>query len=422
MDRLLARCLALTLLAPLLFYAATQAPSATVSADSTRPPSQAEITEILHELTAITGLKAEHPVASAIMSRADLKQYLAEKIRQEVKPEQIHAEEVTLKKFGFVPPDFDLKATTIELLTEQAAAFYDFKKKTLYLLSGASDVAQYPALVHELAHALADQHFNLDRFIGRASQDDGELARMAVMEGQATWLMMEATSRKMGFSLATNPESGDFFASQVAALSAGQFPVFDKSPLYMRETLLFPYVSGMKFQNAVYHKIGKSSFTEVFKRPPVSTQQILHPLLYFDHVEPVRIKAPAIEDASDYRQLAEGVVGELDYSILLRQYTDQETAASIAPHWKGSQYRVWEHKKDQSTVLSCAVQWDSADIAAQFLDAYRKVMQSKWKTFRVASETAGAIRGTGDDGYFLVHVDGPRVEFQQGLKNPPRAE
>lgn len=410
MSRLPAGRFLSALLAPLLLYTATQAPS------------KSEIEAIVREITAITGFKAVHPVESAIMSREALKQYLAAKIQEEVKPDEIHAEEVTLKMFGFVPPDFDLKSTTIELLTEQAAAFYDFQKKTLYLLSGANDLAEFPALVHEIAHALADQQFNLEKFINRASQDDGEMARMAVMEGQATWIMMEATSKKMGFSLTTNPESGDFFASQVAGISAGQFPVFDKAPLYLRETLLFPYVSGMKFQNAVYHKMGKASFTEVFKRPPVSTQQVLHPQSYFDRLEPARVKAPPIANSGDYRKLAEGVVGELDYSILLRQYAGETTAGRIAPHWRGSQYRVWEHKKDKSTALSCLALWDKPEIALRFFDAYRKVLHGKWKHCKITTETAGTIRGIGDDGYFAVRVDGARVEFQQGLKTPPPAE
>ena len=38
------------------------------------------------------------------------------------KPEEIRLEELALKKLGFVPKDYDLKASTIELMAEQAAA------------------------------------------------------------------------------------------------------------------------------------------------------------------------------------------------------------------------------------------------------------------------------------------------------------
>ena len=111
-----------------------------------------------------------------------------------MKPEELRAEEITLKKIGFVPADFNLEQSTVDLLTEQAAAFYDYHKKKLFLTDWASSSSmQDAALVHELAHALADQHFHLERFIKKGgASDDSALARMAVMEGQATWLMTEA--------------------------------------------------------------------------------------------------------------------------------------------------------------------------------------------------------------------------------------
>ena len=54
-----------------------------------------------------------------------------------MKPAELRTEELTLKKFGFVPQDFDLKKTTIDLLTEQTAAFYDFHRKKLYITEWA---------------------------------------------------------------------------------------------------------------------------------------------------------------------------------------------------------------------------------------------------------------------------------------------
>ena len=77
-------------------------------------------------------------------------------------------------------------------MSEQAAAFYDFRKKKLFMIDAGEDLLQHSALVHELAHALADQHFHLEKFIDHGSKnDDTSLARLAVMEGQATWLMSE---------------------------------------------------------------------------------------------------------------------------------------------------------------------------------------------------------------------------------------
>ena len=94
----------------------------------------------------------------------------------------------------------------MDLLTEQAAAFYDYDKKKLFITESTSSDTQQPVLAHELSHALADQNFNLGKFIKQGSKsDDGATARLAVMEGQATWLMSEYLARKMGQSLQNSP-------------------------------------------------------------------------------------------------------------------------------------------------------------------------------------------------------------------------
>ncbi|HSW51431.1 MAG TPA: hypothetical protein VLH09_14695, partial [Bryobacteraceae bacterium] len=275
-----------------------------------------EIDSILAELSKITGLKPMKTIPRQMIGREQVKQFLEDRIKEEIKPEELRAEELTLKKFGFVPQDFDLKKTTVELLTEQAAAFYDYRKKRLYVLDSNSNAMQEIALVHELAHALADQHFNLARFVDRAGEsDDGAMARLAVMEGQATWLMSEYMARRMGLSLKNSPAIVQFMSQQTAA-TGGQFPVFDQAPLYLRETLLFPYTQGMLFQQAVVEREGQAAFASVFGRAPESTQQILHPEKYFAGEKPASPRLPEFRERGAYRVLAEGSIGELDYSIL----------------------------------------------------------------------------------------------------------
>ena len=151
-------------------------------------------------------MNMRHPVPCDFITKEKIKEFLNKRIKDVAKPEDLRAEELTLKKFGLVPPDFDLAKNTVELLTEQAAAFYDYDRKKLFITDTTSSETQEPVLAHEIAHAIADQNFNLAKFIkaGRKS-DDGATARLAVMEGQATWLMSELLARKMGQSLKDSP-------------------------------------------------------------------------------------------------------------------------------------------------------------------------------------------------------------------------
>jgi hypothetical protein len=386
------------------------------------PPDPAEvfneIDSLLKELEDITGFQTHHRVPAQIISRDKVKDFLEKRMKESVSPEEVRVESLTLKKFGLVPQDFDLAQNTVDLLTEQAAAFYDFHRKKLYITDWTPSANREPALVHELAHALADQNVHLEKFIreGRKS-DDGSLARLAVMEGQASWLMAEYLARKSGQTLSSSPGMLDMMARSIES-GAGQFPLFESEPLYIQRTLVFPYTKGMLFQNAVFEKMGQRGFSEVFRRPPVSSAQVLHPERYFSGVEPARPALPELDGAHGYKRIAEGSFGELDHAVLLEQSSGPDQSKELATHCRGGAYALLEHHSPERVVLLYAAEWDDAAAALRYFAMYRHAMQVKWKHFRMDAEDKSRFAGEGDDGYFAVTVAGTRVTSTEGAENP----
>lgn len=393
-----------------------------IQAQAARPEgASTEVDEILAELSKISGLKPLAKVDCDHIARDRVRDFLDQRVQEEIKPEEIRAEEAALKKFGLVPQDFDLRKATLDLLSEQAAAFYDYRKKKLFVIESGGDPVQHSVLVHELAHALADQHFHLEKYMDRGNKnDDGATARLAVMEGQATWLMSEDLTRRTGQSLRDSPVLVKLM-NNLSEASAAQFPVYQHAPLYLRETLLFPYTQGMLFQHALIEKMGQAAFTEVFRRPPESTQQILHPEKYLARVKPVRPSLPEFKTERDYRTLTDGEVGELDHAILLRQYAGEKESAAVAPEWRGGYFRLFESKTGQRTVLVYASEWSGPEAARRCFKLYQKVLAGKWKTFQADSRGDGVLAGRGDDGYFLLRLDGARVTSVEGLESPEEA-
>jgi hypothetical protein len=395
--------------------------AAVASAADTRDLSRAifsEIDRVLKELTRISGLKIRRNVEYDLISRDKVREFLEKRIKEVATPKELRAEELALKKFGFVPQDFDLAKSTVELLTEQAVAFYDFRRKKLYIIDWTQSAEREAALVHELAHALADQNFNLDRYLKKANEnDDGAMASMAVMEGQASWLMSEYLANKMGKTLKDSPEMVGMM-SRSAESPEGQFPVFDDAPLYLRRTLIFPYTDGMLFQNAVVERLGQAGFSELFKRPPASTQQILHSDKYFSDAAPSSPALPVVPRKRDYHSLIGGSIGELDHAIMLEQHLGKEEAKDVSPHWKGGSYELYERRAGSRVVLAYASEWDGPEIARRFFLLYRKMLEKKWKSFRVNVETPDRIEGTGDDGYFCLLLDDATFTSIEGLEEP----
>lgn len=375
-----------------------------------------QVDTILQGLSEITGWKVEHKVPADYISRDDLHSFIEKRIKQVIKPEELREQTILLKMFGLVPDNFDLEKTTVELMTEQAAAFYDYDRKRLFITeSQTSFLEKRVALVHELAHALADQHFSLRKYVQKGSKDDDEsTAREAVMEGQATWLMWAYVS-KLGGGPAEVSDLVLESSMQDADTGGSEFPVFEHAPLYLRESLVFPYTYGLMFQQALFKKLGQPAFSQPFRTAPRSTQQILHPESYFDHATPVKLAAPQIPGRRHYRALAAGTMGEFDHQMLIRQFSDKKTAERIARHWRGGTFKLYETKKDKRPLLAYASDWDTPAAAREFFDLYRGAMKRKWKKMQVTNEEPGLVSGDGDTGRFVLRIDGSIVSSVEGL-------
>jgi hypothetical protein len=370
---------------------------------------------IARELTEISGMTLLHAVPCDFITKGKVNEFLKKRVKDSASPEDIRAQELVLRKFGLVPAGFDLAKTTVDLLTEQAAAYYDYDKRKLFIIESTPSDNQEPVLAHELSHAIADQHFRLAKFIRKGKDsDDGSSARMAVMEGQATWMMSEYLARKMGRSLKDSPDLAVAMSSMSEA-GDGQYPVLDNSPLYLRMSLVFPYTKGMLFQNALVQRDGQEGFAEPFRRAPVSTHQILHPEDYFDSVQPTQPELPKVKLPHGYKALVGGAMGESDHAILIEQFGGKEEAAEISPHWRGSAFEIRENKKAGRAVLFYSVEWDNEDAARRYFAFYKQALAKKWTMLTLRNETADSADGAGDDGRFELRRNGAIVTSVEGL-------
>ena len=157
---------------------------------------------------------------------------------------------------------------------------------------------------------------------------------------------------------------------------------------------------------------------EVFRRPPASTRQVLHPDQYLDHVAPDIPALPAVPSAHDFKKLADGTLGELDFRVLLSEYLAPDSGVELAAHLAGASYEVLEHKHDKFAVLGVASHWDSEDSARQYFEQYRRVLKGKWKSLEITGDTPAAFQGRGDTGYFRVWMEGATVNQLEGWNSP----
>jgi len=132
-------------------------------------------------------------------------------------------------------------------------------------------------MAHELTHALEDQHFKIEPWVKAARpNEDAELARDAVLEGSAMAAMVDYLMLSTGRSL----KGFAGFRSQHVDWRPGQHADAAKSPTVSQGHSDFPLHRRTVVLGGDFEKCGLAALPGVFEKPPVSTQQVLHPALY----------------------------------------------------------------------------------------------------------------------------------------------
>jgi len=232
-----------------------------------------------------TGLPIKSTVKRQVTSRATVESYLKQKFEEDESAKRLQRSEIVLKKFGLLDRDFALKPFLLALLKEQIEAYYDSKTKTVYMLDWVNIEEQKPVLAHELTHALQDQHSDLEKWNNQTpddvslkssddtdhlARDEMDTAREAVIEGQATAVMMDYILKPMGKSLIKDPEVMDFVRQHMAA--SEDSPVLARAPLLLSESMMFPYRDGLSFEQDVWMDQGQAAaFAGALDNPPTSS-------------------------------------------------------------------------------------------------------------------------------------------------------
>jgi hypothetical protein len=396
----------------ILFYstvaAADDPAAAKLLAEGDRLADKAEYTEALLRykgayekiLPGLRGLEFKNPVAPQFMERKDLREHMAKLFREEMSEEDIVLADASLKAFGFVPANFKTEELVLRLYAEEVAGFYDPKRKEIFLIKetekpqkpgllarllgatgGFDKEEQKATLAHEMAHALADQHFDLEKMQQVVEDDDDQsLALQALIEGEATLVMMIDMQRTEGDDgkemLKASPEAMDFSIGLMKGfLPFASGKTFRNAPPIFQETMLFGYLKGLVFLLHLTNDDEWNAVNRAFRSPPLSTEQILHPEKYLRDVDaPVAIDLPKFGElaASGWKELGQNVLGELQISILLRRHWGSQSAAG----WDGDRFAVFDGP-DERLGMVWFTTWDSERDASEFAGAYAQYVRSR---------------------------------------------
>jgi len=418
--------------------AGDQSPPASPDSQTKITPDQAQelfrsVDEILSFVSKDTGLAIKSPVKRELAGREQVRKYVQTHMQEDKDAQRLERSEASMKKFGLLPPEFDLRKLMLDLLEDQVAGYYDPKTKTVYLLDWVAAEAQRPVLAHELTHALQDQNFGLDQWLQvrddqrdnpdnlDAGPDEEQAARQAVSEGQGMAVMMDYVLEPSGQTLADMPAMGEIFKQQTME-RVSDSPVLASAPMYLREMVIFPYTYGLTFlEDLLTHGGKEMAFAGAFKNPPQDTREIMEPDSYLDghHVDPVRLPKLAGVLKKNYVGYDSGAVGEFDVYILLKQFSGPELAQKLSPAWRGGIYYLGRRKDAKLPKSGAAVplsdlallyvsNWATPEDAGYFAKAYSLWLPKKYKSVTPVAEQKGRAWNT-EQGPVSIEVSGNRV-------------
>ena len=356
---------------------AATAPSAASQPKADNAGFAAAADEVLQDVSHITGLKLVTPLKKTLRSRDEIRDYVIGDMDDTKNPAERYADARSAEAFGLIPKGFPLDSFMVDLLTEQIAGLYDPKAQEFYIADWIPLDDQRMVMAHELTHALQDQHFQIEAWVKAARpSDDGELAREAVLEGSAMAAMIDYLLKGTGHSVEDLPAiDPSLFAADMS-----KSPKLKEAPQFLKDAMIFPYFGGLTFSTAILKQGGWNALSGIFARPPVSTQQIMHPALYRSGKTPAPVKLPAVDKllGADWVELDENAMGEFGWKEILKQFSDEKAATPVAAAWDGDRYAVYEQKDSKKLFLLARLRLDSEEHASRFFAQYADALLKKY--------------------------------------------
>lgn len=367
-----------------------------------------QMEKIEQEVEGLRGLPRANDLDRKTLTPEELRQRVMEDFFVDYTEEDVRQDALILNLFGLIDRDYDLYELFVELYSEQIAGFYDDETKEMVVVQGEEFAGpERMTYAHEYTHALQDAQYDLNDGL-KLNDETCELdteycaAVTALVEGDASftetqWFLEHS-------SLKDKQEVLKYYQEYAS-------PIFDNTPLFLQEDLIFPYVKGIAFVTKLYEEGGYAAIDNAFLNPPVSTEQIIHPERYPDD-QPIKIELDEFTSllGEGWEEIDRNTLGEWYTYLMLGKplssdlALEEEMALSAAEGWGGDLYLVYHHFENDEDVLILLSEWDTQTDADEYWLAFSEYAIKRWGittqktntklTWELDAETVIVIRQT----------------------------
>ena len=327
------------------------------SANDLSPLFEEEIAELVVVTERIRGLKFLEPPKVALLSPDDFSQ------RFEAYVDELLAEDGLIgeplhKLLGLLEKEDSLEELYRAMLSDTIAGYYDPDAVELVVPIRGDVLSPYDkmVLVHELVHALTDQHFRFTELADQLyeeNKDDARLALSALVEGDANLMQERYIVNEL--SDEEQYELGVELLLEMSDLDESDASTAEEIPYYLLEALLFPYEDGQIFVREISGRGGLETINAAYKNPPISSEQIYFPSNFPDET-PLEVPHPAI-DIPGYELEHSSTWGQISFAIMFDQVlgildADAGQNRASVRGWGGDRYSYWRDGAEAAFALT----------------------------------------------------------------------
>ena len=282
----------------------------------------------------------EHPVRTRFLPDAEFEKLVTED-EDDLTDEDREFYDATarlLRALGLATGKIDLFASQNSLNASGILAYYSPEDREMVIRMNPDDIegdelspALRATVVHELAHALQDQRFGLNRMRERAKDSGHNEAITVLIEGHA--LSIENSYVSDNFSDEERQQYDE-------AMQGTETPDADEIPEIMSAQQFSPYVFGPTFVEALERKGRKALLDAFLKKQPTSLEQTILPSKYFAKDKAEKVPLPKVDGKKE--AVVSGQISQLDVFFLLARTVGAPEALRLSDMWGNGTYAGFE--------------------------------------------------------------------------------
>ncbi len=318
------------------------------------------------------GLTFLHPVTVRFLPDAAFEKTVTADEKDLDKEERAQIDQAAgfLRALGLLKGDVDLFAAFNQTQTSGTLAYYAFADERITIRGDRLTPAIRATLVHELTHALQDQHFQIgNRMAALAKESEEDTA--ATTEGTVFDAIIEGDAERVAglYTASLN-------AKQRKALDAGRSAENNKGtdalkgvPKVILTIFSSPYTLGESMVQTVAASGGNKAVDELFRDTPTHEASLFDPFqVLAGRLGAKKVDVPEVTDGE--KKHDSGEFGVLTWYFMLAERIPLLEALAVADGWGGDAYVDFE--RDGLQCARVAYVGDSARDTTAMLGALRR--------------------------------------------------